>query len=77
MNKQITDVIIHTRDSLTNHQFDEVSRTVYMNEGIVSFSRNSKTPQCLMVVYNAGKTQASNILNTVKNMGVNASLVGI
>ena len=77
MNKQITDVIIHTRDSLTNHQFDEVSRNVYMNEGIVSFSRNSKTPQCLMVVYNAGITRASNILSTVKNMGVNASLVGI
>lgn len=77
MNKQITDVIIHTRDSLTKHQFDEVSRNVYMNEGIVSFSRNSNTPQCLMVVYNAGKTRASNILNTVKNMGVNASLVGI
>ena len=77
MNKHITDVIIHTHDSLTNHQFYEVSRNGYMNEGIVSFSRNTKTPQCLMVVYNAVKTQASNILNTVKNMGVNASLVGI
>ena len=77
MNKHITDVIIHTRDALTSHQFDEVSRNVYMNEGIVSFNRNTKTPQCLMVVYNAGKTQAGNILKTVQNIGVKASLVGI
>ena len=77
MDKHITDVIIHTKDVLTNHQFDEVSRNVYMNEGIVSFSRNARTPQCLMVIYNAGKTKAGNILNTVKNMGVKASLVGI
>ena len=77
MDKHITDVIIHTKDVLTSYQFDEVSRNVYLNEGIVSFSRNARTPQCLMVIYNAGKTQAGNILNTVKNMGVKASLVGI
>ena len=77
MNDHITDVIIHTRGTLTRHQFDQVSTRVYMNEGIVSFSRNTKTPRCLMVVYNAGKTQAASILNTVKSLGVNASLVGI
>ena len=77
MNKQITDVIIHTRDNLTGYQFDEVSRNVYLNDGIVSFNRNAKTPQCLMVVYNAGKTKASSILDTVRKLGINASLVGI
>jgi hypothetical protein len=77
MNKNITDVIIHTKDTLTGYQFDEVSRNVYMNEGIVSFNRNAKTPQCFMVVYNAGKTKASSILDTVRNLGINASLVGI
>lgn len=77
MNKTITDVIIHTSDSLTGYQFDELSKNVYMNEGIVSFSRNAKTPQCLMVVYNSGKTKASSILDTVRNLGIKASLVGI
>ena len=77
MNKHITDVIIHTKDVLTGQQFDEVSRNIYLNEGIVSFSRNPKTPQCLMVVYNAGKTRAGSILKTVRNVGVRASLVGI
>jgi len=77
MSKTITDVIIHTRESLTGYQFEEVSKNVYLNEGIVSFNRNTKTPRCLMVVYNAGKTKASNILGTVRNMGINASLVGI
>ena len=75
--KKITDVIIHTRDELTGYQFDEVSRNVYLNDGIVSFSRNTKTPQCLMVVYNAGRTKATSILDTVRSLGINASLVGI
>jgi len=29
------------------------------------------------VVYNAGKTRATSILETVRNLGVKASLVGI
>jgi len=77
MNKEITDVIIHTRDKLTGYQFEELSRNVYLNDGVVSFNRNAKTPQCLMVVYNAGKTRATSILETVRNLGVKASLVGI
>lgn len=77
MNNKITDVIIHTQDSLNEHQFNELSRKVYLNEGIVSFNRNARTPRCLMVVYNAGKTRASNILNTLTEMDIQASLVGI
>ena len=77
MNEKITDVIIHTSDTLTGHQFNELARNVYLGEGIVSFNRNAKTPRCLMVVYNAGKTRASSILKTIRNLGVNASLVGI
>jgi hypothetical protein len=30
-----------------------------------------------MVVYNAGRTRANNILTTVKGLGYDASLVGI
>ena len=77
MSNKITDVIIHTRESLSGYQFDEVSRNVYLNDGVVSFQRNEKTPHCLMLVYNAGKTRASSILHTVRSLGVNASLVGI
>jgi hypothetical protein len=77
MNKNITDVIIHTKESLSTHQFDEVSKNVYMQRGVISLSRNANTPQCLMLIYNSGKTQARNILNVVTNTGVKASLVGI
>ena len=75
--KNITDVIIHTKNILTTHQFDELSQNVYMNEGVISLSRNAKTPQCLMLVYNSAKTHAKEILDIVNNAGVNASLVGI
>lgn len=77
MNSKITDVIIHTKDQLSEQQFAEVTDHVYKTEGIVSLSRNVHTPKFLMVVYNAGRTRASNILQTVNALGYDASLVGI
>lgn len=77
MNAQITDVIIHTKDQLSDQQFAEVADRVYKNEGIVSLSRNVHTPRFLMVVYNAGRTRAKTILTTVTRLGYDASLVGI
>jgi hypothetical protein len=77
MNSKITDVIIHTKDHLSEQQFAEVSEQVYKTEGIVSLSRNGHTPRFFMVVYNAGCTRAISILTTVKGLGYDASLVGI
>jgi len=77
MNSRITDVIIHTRDHLSDQQFAEVTDQVYKTEGIVSLSRNVHTPKFLMVVYNASCTRANSILRTVNGLGYDASLVGI
>ena len=77
MNSKITDVIIHTKDDLSDSQFAEVSDQVYKTEGVVSLSRNVHTPRFLMVVYNASRIRANGILRTIKGMGYDASLVGI
>jgi hypothetical protein len=77
MNEKITDVIIHTKDQLSDEQFAEVTDQVYKTEGIVSLSHNIHTPRFVMVVYNAGRTRANSILTTVKGLGYDASLVGI
>lgn len=77
MNSKITDVIIHTKDQLSEQQFAEISDRVYKSEGIVSLSRNVHTPRFLMVVYNASRTRANNILKTVTALGYDATLVGI
>ncbi len=77
MNSKITDVIIHTKDQLSEQQFAEVTDQVYKTEGIVSLSRNVHTPRFLMVVYNASCTRANSILRTVKGLGYDATLVGI
>ena len=77
MNSKITDVIIHTKDHLSDQQFADISEQVYQTEGVVSLSRNVHTPKFLMVVYNASRTRANSILKTVKNLGYDASLVGI
>ena len=77
MEKHITDVIIHTSQHLDDQQFTELAEVVHKNEGVISLSRNANAHQCLMLVYNAGKNQARNILRSVTGAGVKAQLVGI
>jgi hypothetical protein len=77
MNSKITDVIIHTKDQLSEQQFADISNRIYKTEGVVSLSRNVHTPRFLMVVYNASRTRANSILKTVTGLGYDASLVGI
>ena len=77
MEKHITDVIIHTSNYLDDQQFTELAEVVHKNDGVISLSRNANAPQCLMLVYNAGKNQARNILRSVTGAGIKAYLVGI
>lgn len=77
MNSKITDVIIHTRNALSEPQFDELARQIYNNEGVVSMSRNVHAPKFLMVVYNAARTRSKRILEQVTRQGYDATLVGM
>jgi len=77
MNSKITDVIVHTKDILNDEQFDRMSAQVYKTDGVVSLNRNVHTPRFLMVVYNAERTRAISILQTVKGLGYEASIVGM
>ena len=73
----ITDTMIHTRELLSDREFEALSEEVYRDNGIVSLSRNPHTPRFLMVVYNAARTRSTTILDIVKQHGDQASLVGI
>ena len=73
----ITDTMIHTREVLSEREFEVLSEGVYRDEGVVSLSRNPHTPRFLMVVYNAARTHSTAILDTVKQHGYQASLIGI
>ena len=76
MNNNITDTMIHTRETLSDREFEALSDDVYRDEGIVSLSRNPHTPRFLMVVYNAARTRSTAILDIVKQNGYQASLIG-
>jgi len=71
------DVMIYTKTSLTDDQFDAVASKVQEMEGIVQFKRNASLPNFIMVVYNAGQTRAQAILNKLIELGFNSRLVGI
>ena len=73
----ITDTMIHTRELLSDREFEALSDDVYRDQGIVSLSRNPHTPRFLMVVYNAARTRSTAILDIVRQRGYQASLIGI
>ena len=75
--QSITDTMIHTRERLSDREFQSLSADVYRDEGIVSLSRNPHTPRFLTVVYNATRTRSTAILEIVRQHGYQASLVGI
>lgn len=77
MNHTATDVIIHTRNPLSQAQFEEVANQVKRIKGVIKFDQNQTRPRFIMVVYNAGQTRALAILNKMTRLGFNASLVGI
>ena len=77
MNDSITDVMIHTRTQLSDAQFTELRDRVYIDPGVVSLSRNVHTPKFLMVIYNAAKTSAAQILQSVRERDCDARLIGI
>lgn len=75
--QNITDTMIHTRELLSDREFNTLSEQIYRDGGIVSLSRNPHTPRFLMVVYNAARTRSTAILEIVRQHGFHASLVGI
>ena len=75
--QNITDPMIHTREVLSVRVFQFLSGGVHRGEGIVSLSRNPHTPRFLIVVYNAAHTRSTTILNTVRQLGYQASLISI
>ncbi len=77
MSHTVTDVIIHTRNPLSQSQFEVVASQVKHIEGLISFDRSRARPNFILVAYNAGQTRALAILNKVTRLGFNASLVGI
>ena len=77
MNDKPTDVLIHTRNPLSEQQFDAVAEQVKAIDGVLQFRRSSGQPNLIMVVYHAGRTRALSILNKLTRLGFEASLVGI
>ena len=77
MNTKITDVLVHTRETLNERQLQALSDQVYSDPGVVSVTRNIHRPRLLMVVYDAARTQSMQILAQVRGMGYQASLVAM
>lgn len=73
---RIVDVLVMTRQKLSDQQFDVVAENMKTLEGIHEFKR-LRHSNFIRVAYDANKVMALQIINKITRMGFNASLVGM
>ena len=71
-----TDIVIHINDELDIEHRNNLSKKVRTIRGVESASVADNKPHLMIVAYNAAETKAFDVLNSVRNSGTEAQLVG-
>jgi hypothetical protein len=73
----ISDVVIHINESLTEEARASLENAVRKIEGVVSPGFNADKAHLLVVTYNTEKTTTAALLEAVRAAGYNAQVVGM
>lgn len=73
-NTQITDVIIHVDESISNFEEEELLGELRKLDGVMSPGFNR--PHLMLVTYNPEKVNSYDLLSTVRSEGYHAQLIG-
>jgi hypothetical protein len=73
----ISDVMIHINESLSEEARVSLENAVRKIEGVVSPRFNAEKAHLLVVTYNTEKTTTAALLETVRAAGYNAQVVGM
>ena len=71
-----TEVVVHINEELNREHRDILSQKVCKLAGVVSAKLPDQQPHLMIVGYNSETTKSLQVLDGVKNSGVNAQLVG-
>ena len=77
MDIKMVDVMIHVDDNLENTAKDCVVEGLRHQMGVITVDNQEKTPHLIIVEYNPDMTNSKCILDSVKEKGVHAELIGL
>lgn len=77
MTDNIADIVVHIDETLSHERLKEISDTIRGLDGVVSAGAQDNTPHLLTVLYNPDNVNSQEILDSVKNEGCHAELIGI
>ncbi len=74
--KNSSDIVIHIKEELDIQKQNRLTKDLKKVQGIVSAKLHKKRPHLMIVSFDHHATKALNVLDSVKEKGVDAQLVG-
>ncbi len=77
MDIKMVDVTIHIDESLDHDKRESLVDRIRQHEGVIAIGHHDERPHLLVVEYNPDQVSSKELLETVKNEGIHAELVGL
>lgn len=77
MDIQMVDVMVHIDEDLDKVQRSMLEGHMRLQEGVIAVAYYDERPHLMIVEYDLGCTNSSNILHTVQQHGYHAELIGM
>lgn len=73
----MSDLMVHIDETLPVEELSRIETHLAAQDGVASVTMQDKTPHLMVVEYNEKLTDSHRIIETVREMGVHAELVGM
>jgi hypothetical protein len=77
MDIKLVDVTIHIDETIEQSRRPELVDTVRQQDGVVSVGYHDEKPHLMIIEYNPEKISSKTLLQTVKDQGLHAELIGL
>ena len=77
MKNTLADVLVHVNENMDEATICKIEQEMRNDFGVVSVGHRTGQSHLLMVVYDAGVTRASSVLQPLRARGLHAQLVGL
>ena len=77
MDITLVDIIIHIDETIEKSRRPELVDTVRQQDGVVSVGYHDEKPHLMIIEYNPEKISSKTLLQTIKDQGLHAELIGL
>ena len=77
MDITLVDITIHIDETIEKSRRPELVDTVRQQDGVVSVGYHDEKPHLMIIEYNPEKISSKTLLQTIKDQGLHAELIGL